>query len=174
MRNSKRNKHYRRCQEIIDDLHARVERGEFVNEARCKATYGKADYNALLHELRLMNADLDYVTMTPAMEWMHSSQYFLNKIEDEKRVRVTYWVAVISAIASAISAFVAALAVYYAHAEPPQNEHPRTERCAKNSRGNIEESVEVTADRLYGTIDCEEERNHCNQIAHDGKNKKSK
>lgn len=112
MTKSRREKYYNRCQEIIDDLHERVARGEFLDETHCINRYGKADYQALLHELHLMGADQNWKTMTPAMEWLYSSQYFTNKAEEEKRQAKLFRYALYSAMASIISAFVALVAIF--------------------------------------------------------------
>lgn len=113
-RPSRRKRYYNRCQELIDDLHRRVANGQSVSEAECISRYGKSDYCALLHELHLMHADTDTDSMTPAMEWLHHSQYFLHKADDEHRQsRVIFWTitaavaAMITAIATVISAVMA-------------------------------------------------------------------
>ena len=104
MTDDRRSKYYKRCQEIIDDLHDRVSKGEFVTQQKCYELYGKADYSAFLHEMRMMDALHDWKTMTPAMQWMYHSQYFTNKANEElaaKRQRLcvylSAWAAVLSA-----------------------------------------------------------------------------
>ena len=103
-RPSRRKRYYNRCQELIDDLHRRVANGQSVSEAECISRYGKSDYCALLHELHLMHADTDTDSMPPAMEWLHHSQYFLHKADDEHRQSRLLNIAIASAIASAFSA----------------------------------------------------------------------
>ena len=105
---SRRKKYYRRCQEIIDDLHRRVADNEFVSEDSCKRWYSASDYNALLHELRLMNADQDISVMTPAMEWLYHSQYFKKKSREES---IDFWKNIMI-VATSIAAIVSA---YYAY-----------------------------------------------------------
>ena len=109
MSGERRENYYKRCQEIIDDIHDRVARGEFISEQYCIRQYGNSDYNALLHELRIMKASQDWTTMTPAMEWLYHSQYFTNKANEElaakrqrKYVYLSAWAAVLSAFCSLI------------------------------------------------------------------------
>lgn len=105
---SRRKKYYRRCQEIIDDLHRRVANNESLTEQHCINRYGLSDYQALLHELHMMGADSDMSTMTPAMEWLYHSQYFKNKAADESKQAWMFWISVLSAcvaVASAACAF---------------------------------------------------------------------
>lgn len=105
---SRRRRYYTRCQEIIDDLHHRVANNEFLSEQHCINRYGLSDYQALLHELRMMNADFDMRTMTPAMEWLYHSQHFKHKAADEVRQARLYWISLASAcvaIASAVYTF---------------------------------------------------------------------
>lgn len=104
---SKRKKYYRRCQAIIDDLHKRVDRGEYVNEEHCKHLYGTSDYNALLHELRLMNSDTDMSVMTPAMEWLYKSRHFKYKAQKERRGVALFIATILSVLAAGISAYFA-------------------------------------------------------------------
>ncbi len=101
---SRRKKFYKRCQAIVDDLHENVANGHFMDESECKSRYGKSDYYGLLHELHRMNADMDYTVMTPAMEWLYHSQYFLHKAAQERNVYLMFWVSVISAAVAIISA----------------------------------------------------------------------
>lgn len=53
----RRNRYYRKCQHIIDDLHQQVEINGYISEKECVRRYGKAQYNAFRHELHLMGAD---------------------------------------------------------------------------------------------------------------------
>lgn len=117
---------YRRCQYIVDDLHRRVAAGEYISEQQCKDLYGKDDYNAFMHQLRLQNADIDLSAMTPAMEWMHHSRYFLWKIDEERRqqgshtaTRNTAIAAIISAGAAILSAVIALFSVSQCSTERP-------------------------------------------------------
>lgn len=110
----RRHKFYDRCQEMVDTLHARVSANEFLDEEQCKRLFGTADYNAFLYELHKHNADIDYTVMTPAMEWMYHSRYFLWLKGQENKGRcqtVTNWAMLIIAVVSAVSAAVSA---YYA------------------------------------------------------------
>lgn len=102
---TRRGRYYRRCQEIIDYLHQRVANDEFISEEHCKLQFGKSDFNALLHELRLMNADTDWTVMTPAMEWLYYSRYFDHKASDEINDCIKYILVIISSIAAIISAY---------------------------------------------------------------------
>ncbi len=111
---SRRWDYYKRCQNIIDDIHRRVSQGEFLSERDCIKNYGPSDYWALKHELRLMNADINSSTMTPAMEWLYYSQYFLNKAADEKKQRFLFYIAGFSALFAGVSAIAAVAAVYVA------------------------------------------------------------
>lgn len=105
---SRRRRYYTRCQEIIDDLHLRVANNESLSEQHCINRYGRSDYQALLHELHMMNADSDMRTMTPAMEWLYHSQFFKNKASDESLRVCMFWISLISAcvaVASAVYTF---------------------------------------------------------------------
>ncbi len=100
----RRTNFYIRCQAIVDDLHENVAKGHFMDEPECKSRYGKSDYYGLLHELHMMNADMDYKVMTPAMEWLHHSQYFQHKATQERIFYLMFWISVISAAVAIISA----------------------------------------------------------------------
>ena len=102
---SRRRRYFLKCQFIVDDLHDRVEKGQFVYDSDCMELYGKSEYRALLHELRLMNVDDDYTEMTPAVEWLYSSQYFKHKAKDEIRETVLTLVSLISAVTALIAVF---------------------------------------------------------------------
>lgn len=101
---SRRARYHIRCQEIIDDLHKRVADGNFIGEDESIRLYGKSDYLALMHELRLMNADYNYKVMTPALEWLYHSEHFKNRAADERKESRMYWVSIISACAAIASA----------------------------------------------------------------------
>lgn len=133
MLSSRRKKYYKRCQEIIDDLHHRVANNESLSEQHCINRYGLSDYQALLHELHMMNADLSMRTMTPAMEWLYHSQYFKNKAADERNQARMYWISLISACAAIIS-------VIYTFFSNAGQEH-MTEPCETAYRGGIEKDL---------------------------------
>lgn len=105
----RRKNFYDRCQEIVDDLHQRISNGEFLSEDKCMELYGKYDYFAFLHQLRKENADVDYRTMTPALEWMYHSQYFKWLKSQERRNSISLIVAVVSAGAAWVAALFAGL-----------------------------------------------------------------
>ena len=104
MRFSRREKYYSKCQEIIDYLHNTVNKGEYVDERQCLERYGRSAYKAFIHELHMMNADTDYKTMTPAMEWLYHTQYFKRKAVDEKDQARMYWISLLAACAAVASA----------------------------------------------------------------------
>lgn len=104
---SRRKKYYTKCQEIIDDLHRRVDKGEYVSENHCKFEYGTSEYNALIHELHMMNADDNLSVMTPAMEWLYHSQYFRHKAYEERRERKMFILTIVSVAMAIVSAFYA-------------------------------------------------------------------
>ena len=105
MLSSRRQKYYYQCQRIIDDIHKRVANGEFVMQEKCYELYGKSEYKALLHEIHLMNANLDSKATTPAMEWLYYSRYFENKVYDERRQKLMFLVSIFSALVAMASAF---------------------------------------------------------------------
>ncbi len=104
---------YRRCQQIVDELHQRIAAGEYITEEQCKAHFGKDAYNAFLHQLRLHNADIDYSVMTPALEWMHHSRYFQWKIDEERRQRRNSWATYLTAGAAIVSAIGACITICF-------------------------------------------------------------
>lgn len=101
---TRRRNYYNRCQEIIDDLHNKVANHKTLSDEECIKLYGKSDYYALLHELHMMNADIEITTMTTAMEWLYHSQYFSHKAKDERRQAVMFWISVFSAVVAVCSA----------------------------------------------------------------------
>lgn len=101
---SRRKKYYNRCQEIIDDLHNRVANNESLSEQHCINRYGISDYQALLHELHMMDADYDMRTMTPAMEWLYHSQHFKAKAADETRQAWMFRISLVAAVVAVASA----------------------------------------------------------------------
>lgn len=104
---TRRKKYYNRCQEIIDDLHNKVANHTTLSDEECIKLYGKSDYYALLHELHMMDADIDMAKMTTAMEWFYHSQYFSYKAKDERKQVAMFWISVISAVFAAFSAGIA-------------------------------------------------------------------
>lgn len=109
---TRRKNFYNRCQSIIDDLHNRVKEGERLSPAVCCKLYGIADYRALEHELHLMDAASDTTVMTPAMEWLYSTQYFSFKAEEERRNRVSFYLAIAAFVVSVVSAVFAGAAFF--------------------------------------------------------------
>lgn len=105
MTSFRRRKNYHlRCQDIIDDIHNRVDRGERIEEDKCIDLYGRADYYALRHEIRMLNSQLNTHTMTDAMEWLYYSQHFKYQSRVETRATRAATLSVISIVVSCITA----------------------------------------------------------------------
>ena len=111
---SRRRRHYKRCQEIIDYIHERVSVDGTLHEEECIAEFGRDDYLALMHELHLMGADTTYQARHQAMEWLHNSRHFSHKAWDEVLQYVMSFVSFISAIV----AVAAAVFTWYSRPDP--------------------------------------------------------
>lgn len=133
-----RKEYYRRCQEIIDDLHVRVSKGECVTEEHCKRLYGTSDYNALLHELRLMNADTDMTVMTPAMEWLYKSRHFKHKARGESRESLIFICTILSVVAVGFSAYFAGCSRSTEVITPRNNEYTHTTNNVNNADSQLD------------------------------------
>lgn len=151
---SRRRKYHHRCQEIIDDLHDCVANNRFINRNVCVQKYGKSDYNALLHELHLMNVKMDYTSMTPAMEWLYHSRHFKYKARGEKRENRLYMLTIAASVASILSAAAAwYLACKTEHHQGINNPAAYHGRCQPND----------SLDGIFGVHSAE---SPCDEVKH--------
>lgn len=94
---------YIRCQDLVDTLHDRVNAGEYIDKFSDLKDFSKAEINAFLHEIEKEGMNVDFRTMTHAMEWMYATEYFRYKGHDERRTRrIAVWSLVISIASVAI------------------------------------------------------------------------
>jgi hypothetical protein len=105
---NRRHDFYAKCQDAIDYLHDSVTNGNFVDEIHCKNKFGEDVYSAISHQLRAMNASVDYTTITAAMNWLYYTQYFTHKSCEEKLLSRYY---TMSVILSSLSFIIAAISL---------------------------------------------------------------